>query len=170
LFVVLVNLVLNALWVPVGRGTTVGSWLSWLWSLAILLPSLAVLVRRLRDAGHGWGHVFWLLLPFVGTIILIVLAAQPSTDAVPRPAGAPLITEAEAEVDSLPSMPVSPLAGAGTPVAAAPSIAESIPEEPETPSIPGAPEPPPGAPEAPAPPEAPRPPDPEEPPPPGSTS
>ena len=135
LFVVLVNVALNALWVPVGRGTTIGSWLSWLWSLAILLPSLAVLVRRLRDAGYAWGHVFWLLLPFVGTIILIIFTAQPSRDAVPRPAGVPLITEAQ--VDSLPSMPVSPLAGAGTPVAAAPSVADSIPEEPETPPIPG---------------------------------
>jgi uncharacterized membrane protein YhaH (DUF805 family) len=129
LFVVLVNLALNALWVPVGRGATIGSWLSWLWSLAILLPSLAVLVRRLRDAGYGWGHVFWLLFPFVGTIILIVFTAQPSKDEVPRPPAAPLITEAE--VDSLPSMPVSPLAGAGTPIAPTPSVAEPLPEEPE---------------------------------------
>ncbi len=51
-----------------------------LWSLAVLLPSLAVTVRRLRDAGFGWGHVFWLLLPFAGVIIVAVLAAQPSVD------------------------------------------------------------------------------------------
>jgi uncharacterized membrane protein YhaH (DUF805 family) len=129
LFVFLVNLALNALWVPVGRGATMGSWLSGVWSIAILLPSLAVLVRRLRDAGHGWGHVFWLLLPFVGEIVLIVLAAQPSTDAAPRPAGPPLITDSE--LDSLPSMPLSPLAGAGAPLAAAPPVTDPLPEEPE---------------------------------------
>ena len=49
-----------------------------LWSLAVLLPSLAVTVRRLRDADFGWGHVFWLLLPFAGVIIVAVLCAQPS--------------------------------------------------------------------------------------------
>ncbi len=108
---------------------TLGSWLSGLWGLAVLLPSLAVLVRRLRDAGYGWGHVFWVFLPVSGIIVLIVFAAQPSRDAVPRPASQPLITEDQ--LDSLPSMPVSPLAGAGTPIAAAPSVADSIPEEEE---------------------------------------
>ncbi|MFC0682776.1 DUF805 domain-containing protein [Lysobacter korlensis] len=49
-----------------------------LWSLLMLLPSLAVTVRRLRDAGYGWGHTFWLLLPFAGTIIVAVLCAQPA--------------------------------------------------------------------------------------------
>ena len=49
-----------------------------LWSLVVLLPSLAVTVRRLRDAGDGWGHVFWLLLPIAGALIVAVLCAQPS--------------------------------------------------------------------------------------------
>ncbi|HUG51593.1 MAG TPA: hypothetical protein VLZ78_11410, partial [Terrimesophilobacter sp.] len=33
-------------------------------------PSLAVTVRRLRDAGYQWGHIFWLLLPVAGVIVL----------------------------------------------------------------------------------------------------
>ena len=49
-----------------------------LWSIVVLLPSLAVGVRRLRDADHGWGHVFWLLLPVAGVIVIVVLCAQPS--------------------------------------------------------------------------------------------
>ncbi len=49
-----------------------------LWSLVVLLPSLAVTVRRLRDAGYGWGHAFWLLLPFAGVVIVAVLCAQPA--------------------------------------------------------------------------------------------
>lgn len=57
-----------------------------LWSIVVLLPSLAVAVRRLRDAGHGWGHLFWLLLPLAGLIIIAVLCAQPSErSAVARP-------------------------------------------------------------------------------------
>lgn len=49
------------------------------WFFAVLLPSFAVSVRRLRDAGLGWQWLFFLLLPVVGAIILIVLYAQPST-------------------------------------------------------------------------------------------
>jgi uncharacterized membrane protein YhaH (DUF805 family) len=53
------------------------------WSLAVLVPTLAVAVRRLRDAGYRWTFLFWLLLPLAGLIIVIVLLAQPS---VPGPA------------------------------------------------------------------------------------
>jgi uncharacterized membrane protein YhaH (DUF805 family) len=42
------------------------------WSIAVLLPSLAVTVRRLRDAGRNWTELFWLLLPIAGAIVLIV--------------------------------------------------------------------------------------------------
>ena len=52
-----------------------GSWLSNLYSLAVLLPSIAIAIRRLHDIGKsGW----WLLLgliPVVGWIILIVFYA-----------------------------------------------------------------------------------------------
>jgi len=50
-----------------------------LYSLAILIPSIAVSVRRLHDTSRsGW----WLLIgliPIVGTIVLIVLYAQDGT-------------------------------------------------------------------------------------------
>lgn len=49
------------------------------WSLAVLVPSLAVAVRRLRDADRYWTELFWVLLPIVGWIILIVLLCAPST-------------------------------------------------------------------------------------------
>ncbi|MBO4887949.1 MAG: DUF805 domain-containing protein [Firmicutes bacterium] len=60
-------------------------------SLANILPALAIIVRRLRDAGCGWGNIFWLFLPFFGAIILIVLLCKPK--AVTQPAyGQPLPT------------------------------------------------------------------------------
>ena len=43
-----------------------------LYSLAVLIPSLSIMVRRLRDAGKGWANVFWMFLPVVGWIILLV--------------------------------------------------------------------------------------------------
>lgn len=68
-----------------------GSGVAALWSIAVLLPTLAVTVRRLRDAGYAWGHMFWLLLPVAGIIILAVLCAQPSrlSVSVPQAQGNP---------------------------------------------------------------------------------
>jgi uncharacterized membrane protein YhaH (DUF805 family) len=93
LFTALVSAALGS--VPVwglsfGNGVTTGSSLAGVWSLAVLLPSLAVTVRRLRDAGYQWGHLFWILLPVAGMIILIVLCAQPTRHSVgTTAAGAP---------------------------------------------------------------------------------
>lgn len=60
-----------------------GPTFSGLWSIAVLLPTLAVAVRRLRDAGYRWGYLFWLLLPVAGLIIVAVLRARPSEQRVP---------------------------------------------------------------------------------------
>lgn len=53
--------------------------LSGIFSLAILVPSIAVIVRRLHDTDRsGW----WFLIsfvPLIGTIVLIVFAIQDST-------------------------------------------------------------------------------------------
>lgn len=56
----------------------VGSSLAGFFAATMFLPFLAVTVRRLRDAGYSWGHLFWLLLPIAGLIVLIILLAQPS--------------------------------------------------------------------------------------------
>ena len=50
-----------------------------LFSLAVLVPSIAVGVRRLHDIGKsGWFMLIW-LIPFVGWIIMIYWACQPSS-------------------------------------------------------------------------------------------
>ena len=52
--------------------------LSWVYSLAVLVPSIAVSVRRLHDTGRsGW----WLLIgliPLIGALILLYWFCQPS--------------------------------------------------------------------------------------------
>lgn len=50
-------------WIP-GIGTLVG--------LALLVPGLAVSVRRLHDTGKSWVYLLMALIPFAGPIILIV--------------------------------------------------------------------------------------------------
>ncbi|MBR3938832.1 MAG: DUF805 domain-containing protein [Bacteroidales bacterium] len=69
--------------------------LSWIYSIAALIPGLAVGVRRLHDIGKsGW----WLLIalvPIIGWIWLIVLCIQDSQAGVnewgPNPKGEDMI-------------------------------------------------------------------------------
>lgn len=49
-----------------------------LYALVVLLPSLAVLVRRLHDTNRSGGYFFFNLIPCVGAIILLVFLVQDS--------------------------------------------------------------------------------------------
>ena len=54
--------------------------LSVLWSLAVLIPTLAVGCRRFHDTDRsGWWWLLWYLCCFVGAIIVIVFWASPGT-------------------------------------------------------------------------------------------
>ena len=57
--------------------------------LALLLPSLALMVRRLRDAGFHWALIFILFVP-LGSIVLLVLLAMPTKEEA-----TPAISEAQ---------------------------------------------------------------------------
>lgn len=74
--------------VPFGENNYLGTTVAGLWSLAVLIPNLAVAVRRLRDAGHSWASLFFLLIPVAGIIILIVFWTQPTKETVPYWGGA----------------------------------------------------------------------------------
>jgi uncharacterized membrane protein YhaH (DUF805 family) len=71
LFNLIITSVLNAISMAMDQGSLLGG----IYGLAVLIPGLAVAVRRLHDTGRsGW----WLLLglvPVVGTIVLIVFLA-----------------------------------------------------------------------------------------------
>lgn len=47
-----------------------------LYSLATLVPGLAVAWRRLHDIGKSGGYWFFILIPLVGPIILLVWLAK----------------------------------------------------------------------------------------------
>ncbi|MBU5449863.1 DUF805 domain-containing protein [Acetivibrio sp. MSJd-27] len=47
--------------------------LSGLYNLAVFLPSLAVLIRRLHDIGKKWYWIFISLIPLAGPIWMLVL-------------------------------------------------------------------------------------------------
>lgn len=52
--------------------------LTGLYALAVLLPSLAVSVRRLHDTGRSGWWLLIALLPLIGAIILLVFTCQDS--------------------------------------------------------------------------------------------
>lgn len=80
---VLFNVIISAVLTLIDRmlGATIGAnigILSSIYSLAVLIPSIAVAVRRLHDTGRsGW----WLLIglvPIIGWIALIIFYVQDS--------------------------------------------------------------------------------------------
>lgn len=63
-----------------GEGMYFMYFVSVLYSLASLIPSLAVAVRRLHDIGKSGWYFLVFLIPLVGIIWLIVLLATDSQD------------------------------------------------------------------------------------------
>lgn len=57
-----------------GPGATIGLVLAVIWSLATIVPSLALTVRRLHDSNKSGWMILLGLIPFAGPIILIVFA------------------------------------------------------------------------------------------------
>ena len=49
-----------------------------IFGLALMLPMLALTVRRLRDAGFHWGLIFVIFIPMVGPLALLALLAMPT--------------------------------------------------------------------------------------------
>lgn len=49
-----------------------GNLLSWIWTLAIFIPSLAVGVRRLHDSNRSGWWLLLILLPIIGAIVLLI--------------------------------------------------------------------------------------------------
>lgn len=49
-----------------------------IYSAAVFIPSVAITIRRLRDAGRHWAWIFIGLVPAIGWIVLLVMMCQPS--------------------------------------------------------------------------------------------
>jgi uncharacterized membrane protein YhaH (DUF805 family) len=83
LFTVLVSTAIGI--IAPGQREMMGDWdvqqnstLSNLWSLATFLPSLAITWRRLHDVNKSGGWFFFLFLPIVGWILLLVQLVKDS--------------------------------------------------------------------------------------------
>ena len=83
---VLINTIFSVLLTLVDMGTGLYSdtsgagLLSSLYSLAVLIPSIAVSVRRLHDTDHSGWWLFLLLIPLIGALIILVVLCFNSKD------------------------------------------------------------------------------------------
>ena len=76
LFSVIISIVLGIVDAVIGKQV-----LSLIYSLAVLLPSLAIAVRRLNDVGKSPWWLLIALIPLVGALVLIYFLVQDSTEA-----------------------------------------------------------------------------------------
>ena len=77
LFNVVVSIVIGALARTIG-GENLERTLNGIWSLAVLIPGLAVVWRRLHDIGKSGAWWFLVFVPVVGWIILLIWFCQDS--------------------------------------------------------------------------------------------
>lgn len=75
---VLVNIIISIVLNILAGFVSAVTYLSWIYSLALIIPSLAIGARRLHDIGKsGWWQLIG-LIPFVGAIVLIIMFALPT--------------------------------------------------------------------------------------------
>lgn len=76
LFNLIVGVVLGIIDTMLGEDTLLVSVISGVFSLAVLVPSLAVCWRRLHDIGKAGAWWFLVFVPLVGAIILVIWFAK----------------------------------------------------------------------------------------------
>lgn len=79
-----------------------------IFGLAIFLPSLALMIRRLRDAGFHWALIFVIFIPMVGGIALMVLLAMPTKEEATPVMNQVKEIQAEEVVEAVEAQEVSP--------------------------------------------------------------
>lgn len=70
----LVIMILGAL----GQGFRIFNLIDAMYGIAVIVPSLAIFVRRMHDINKSGWNILWLLIPLFGWIYLIYLLIQPS--------------------------------------------------------------------------------------------
>ncbi len=59
-------------------GMMATSFLGGLYGLAVFLPSLAVIVRRLHDTGKSGWYYLWIFVPLIGLILVFIALVKDS--------------------------------------------------------------------------------------------
>ena len=77
-----IGFVMGFIGAMLGVGTTLSNFASAIYSLAVLIPGIAVAVRRMHDIGRsGW----WILLPLVNLVFLCLDSQSGDNEYGPNP-------------------------------------------------------------------------------------
>ena len=85
LFNIIFSILANVLDVVLGLnsfGSGESGLIGLVYSLAVIVPGLAVAIRRLHDTGKSGWNLLWMLLPIAGWIYIIVLLVRESDSGV----------------------------------------------------------------------------------------
>ena len=77
-YFVLINIVISIVIYLVDAGIGSFGVLGIIYTLGILIPGIAVGVRRLHDTGRSGWYLLLAFIPFIGAIILLIFMAQDS--------------------------------------------------------------------------------------------
>ncbi|MDD3478107.1 MAG: DUF805 domain-containing protein [Candidatus Izemoplasmatales bacterium] len=66
-----INFLISALLGGAANGTFL-AWIGYVYSLAALIPGIAIAIRRLHDVGKSGWYLLWLLVPIVGWIFVVI--------------------------------------------------------------------------------------------------
>ena len=83
--VILINIIISVIFIALCKIPAIGiifKIVRAIYSVAVIVPSLAITVRRLNDIGKDWRYIFMGFIPFAGPIIMLIYMLQPSTDSV----------------------------------------------------------------------------------------
>lgn len=75
---VLVNFLIGIVFTILGRIIGIFNTIEAIYGLVILIPMIALWIRRMHDVGKSGWNLLWWLLPVVGWIYVVYLAIQPS--------------------------------------------------------------------------------------------
>jgi len=74
----LINLLVEGVLSALAQASGFFNWIAGVYGLVILIPFLALNIRRLHDTDKSGWYLLWYLLPFIGWIIVLVALAKPS--------------------------------------------------------------------------------------------
>lgn len=75
---VLINFIITAILAALGRAFSLFNIIDYIYGIALIIPAIALFIRRMHDINRSGWNWLWGLIPIVGWIYVIYLLIQPT--------------------------------------------------------------------------------------------
>ena len=75
---ILINIIVGAVLTALGRFLGIFNFIEGVYGLVVIIPLIALFIRRMHDIGKSGWNILWIFFIFFGWIYLIYLLVQPS--------------------------------------------------------------------------------------------